>query len=64
MIDAFTRWPVAVPLPDHTSASVAEAIYRFWICDRSVPMKIISDQAREFISNGMKQLAGKVEPRS
>ena len=32
-------------------------IYKHWICERSVPLKIVSDQAREFVSKGMKQLA-------
>jgi transposase InsO family protein len=57
MIDTFTRWPVAVPMPDRTSASVAEAIYKHWICEKSVPAKIVSDRAREFVATGMKQLA-------
>ena len=56
MIDVFTRWPVAVPLKDRSSASVANAIYKHWICEKGVPLKIVSDQAREFISKGMRQL--------
>ena len=56
MIDTFTRWPVAVPIKDRGSATIANAIYKFWICDKGVPMKIISDRAREFVSRGMKQL--------
>ena len=57
MVDAFTRWPVAVPIKDRSSASIASAIYKHWICEKGTPMKIVSDQAREFISKGMKQLA-------
>ena len=57
MIDTFTRWPVAVAIKDRSSASVATAIYERWICDKSVPLKIISDRAREFVSRGMKQLS-------
>lgn len=60
MMDTFTRWPMAVPIPDRQSATVAEAIYRHWICDKSVPMKIISDCAREFVSKGIKQLAARL----
>ena len=48
MIDTFTRWPVAVAIRDRSSASVAKAIYERWICDKSIPMKIILDRAREF----------------
>jgi transposase InsO family protein len=57
MIDTFTRWPVATPIKDKSSASIATAIYNNWICEKSVPLKVISDRAREFISKGMKQLA-------
>lgn len=60
MIDTFTRWPVAVPIPNKESATIANAIYRHWICEKSVPMKIVSDQAREFISKGMNQLAARM----
>lgn len=59
MIDTFTRWPVAIPIPDKSSATIAEVIFKYWICEKSVPLKIISDRAREFISKGMKQLARK-----
>ena len=31
MIDQFTRWPVAVPLPEITSKTIADAIFRYWI---------------------------------
>ena len=60
MIDTFTRWPVAVAIKDRSSASIATAIYEKWICDKSVPLKIISDRAREFISRGMKQLSARL----
>ena len=32
MIDQFTRWPVAVPIPNRLSETIAEAIYQYWIC--------------------------------
>ena len=57
MIDTFTRWPVATPIKDRSSATIAKAIFDHWICDKSVPMKIISDQAREFTSELMQQFA-------
>ena len=60
MIDTFTRWPVATPIKDRSSATIATAIYKHWICDKAVPLKIISDRAREFISRGVKQLAARL----
>jgi transposase InsO family protein len=60
MIDTFTRWPVAVPIKDRSSAFIAAAIHERWICDKSVPLKIVSDQGREFVSKGMRQLSNRL----
>lgn len=60
MMDQFTKWPVAVPLPDHTSAQVAYAIFKFWICEKGVPFRIVSDRGRDLVSKGMQQLCLKL----
>ena len=60
IIDHFTRWPVAVPIPDRTSDTVASAIFKHWICEKGVPYKIISDQGRELVSKGIKQMCLKL----
>ena len=56
MIDPFTRWPVAIPLPNHQSKVVAKAIFEHWICQKGVPATIVSDQGRDLVSQGMKAL--------
>ena len=38
IIDHFTRWPVAVPIPDRTSATIANVIFKYWICEKGVPI--------------------------
>jgi transposase InsO family protein len=60
MIDQFSKWPVAVAIPDKSSAVIAEAIFRFWICEKGVPFRIVSDQGKELISKGMQQLCLKL----
>src|SRR6185437_9395260 len=60
MIDQFTRWPVAVPIPEITSKTIAEAIFRYWICEKSVPMKILSDRGQQLISKGIQSLCTKL----
>ena len=60
MIDTFTRWPVAIPIRDKSSLTIAEAIHKYWICEKSVPLKIVSDRGKEFISKGMKELAARM----
>ena len=56
MIDTFTRWPIVVPMPNHTAAVVAEALCDHLICELGSVQKIISDQGREFISEGVKSM--------
>src|SRR5690349_20176060 len=41
MIDQFTRWPVCVPIQERTSAVIAHAIFKFWVCEKGVPFRII-----------------------
>jgi len=60
MIDQFSKWPVAVAIPDKSSTVIADAIFRFWICEKGVPFRIITDQGKELISKGMQQLCLKL----
>ena len=56
MVDHFSRWPIAVPIQDRESATIARAIFDNLISIHGSPEKIISDQGREFISKGMQEL--------
>ena len=56
MIDHFTKWPVAIAMPNRTSAIVAKAIFDHWICEHGVPACIVSDRGKELISKGIQQL--------
>src|SRR5271155_3894027 len=47
MIDVFTRWPVAVPIPNRKAKVITRAIHDHWVCVEGVPLKIVSDQGRE-----------------
>ena len=51
--DHFTRWPIAIPLPDHRADTIAKAIYEHVICQYGIPVKILSDQGRELISEAL-----------
>lgn len=51
VIDRFTRWPEAVPMPDMTADSVARALIDGWFSRFGVPAIITSDLGGQFESN-------------
>ena len=48
MVDCFSRWTEACPLPDKTMLSVADAFFQYVVCRFGMPSVIHSDQGQEF----------------
>ncbi len=56
MVDRFTCWPEAVPVPDMTAETVSKAFFTNWIARFGCPDKITTDQGRQFESALMRSL--------
>jgi len=56
MIDVFTRFTLAVPIPNKQPATIAQAIFDRLICVFGIPESILTDQGTEFVNHGLKSM--------
>lgn len=51
IIDRSTKWPEAIPVQDITADIVAKVLYEHWIARFGCPLRISTDQGRQFESS-------------
>ena len=51
IVDYFTKWVTTVPLKSKEGREVAEAIYKYQICQFGIPFEIHTDQGPEFCND-------------
>lgn len=57
--DHFTRWPIAVAVPDKKATTVARVLYENLISEHGVPRKILTDKGKEFVNESVQLLCKK-----
>ncbi|XP_029174987.1 uncharacterized protein K02A2.6-like [Nylanderia fulva] len=56
-VDRFTRWQETFALRDQETETVARAFYEGWICRFGAPVRITTDQGRQFESHLFRRLS-------
>ena len=59
MLDTFTRWAIAIPIPSKSAEVVAHAIMQGLITKHGCPAKIFSDLGTEFINKGLRSMCAR-----
>ncbi|CAD6197052.1 unnamed protein product [Caenorhabditis auriculariae] len=59
IVDAFSKWIIAVPLPKQDSAAINRAFTENLVLKHGPPSMIISDNGTQFVSNSFKNLLKK-----
>jgi hypothetical protein len=60
LIDSFTRWPIAVALPNKSAVTVSQAIYRHLITIHGCPRVLFSDNDPVFAGKVAKELMSRL----
>jgi hypothetical protein len=59
-VDTFSRWPIAIPLPNKKAITIAEALYKHLICIHGCPSELFSDQEQTLISEAISTMCSRL----
>ena len=55
--DNFTKYSLAIPLPNHQAGTIADSFVKKFICIYGSPKAVVTDQGADFLSNLMRKMA-------
>ena len=55
--DNFTKYSLAIPVPNHQAGTIADALVKKFICTLGSPIGVLTVQSRDLLSNLLKRLA-------
>jgi len=61
MTNTFTRYVELVPIDSKETITVANAIFVFWICRYGLPLKLVTENGKEFVSKVCQELWKKLD---
>ena len=50
IVDHFTRWPIAIPVKNRKTITIADALWKHLVAGHGCPKKILSDNEGGFVS--------------
>ena len=56
VMDYYTKWPEAYPLPNQEATTVARVLVNEFVCRYGVPLELHSDQGRNFESKVFREM--------
>ena len=56
LTDAHSKWVELLAIPNKEAETVAEAVFRIWICRYSCPLLLVTDGGKEFNNKILRQL--------
>ena len=60
LVDVFTRYPIAVPIPNESSETVGRALQKHLFSIPRYPHLLLSDRAKGFVSKGLRWMCARM----
>lgn len=60
VVDYFTKWPEAYPIPNQEAETIADVLVEHFFCRFGIPLELHTDQGKNFDSNLLKSVCSRL----